>query len=283
MLITTQTRAPNFNQKFREVSCPGDTSDFNLAHEPLHLHVAPSTATAFIVVRPDACWTCATCYCANVRAACADCRKQRPSTSRQTDALIDAAVPLDAQRQHFNGNTALINASGKGHLDLVQALLAAGADTAAQNQHGCTALILASLYGHLEVVQVLAAGRGRGHRRPEPARRHCAHRREWRGPPGGGAGGAGRGRGYRRPEPQQGNTALIYASVDGHLEVVQALLAAGADTAAQNKDSVTALIHASANGHLGVARCWLAVRALPPSTSTVALASALPHTRAFVL
>jgi hypothetical protein len=123
-------------------------------------HVAPSTATAFMVVKTDACWTCATCYCTNERtaAACTGCRKQRPSTARQTDALrraatagdvaatvalIAAAVPLDtADNQH--GGTALICASEKGHLEVAQALLAAGADTATQHKLGNTALACAS-------------------------------------------------------------------------------------------------------------------------------------------
>jgi hypothetical protein len=137
-------------------------------------HAAPSTATAFMVVKPDACWTCATCYCTNARAAaaCADYRKQRPSTARQTDALrqaaeagdvaaavvlIAAAVPLDTAPQ---GWTALMYASNKGHTVVVQALLAAGAGTAAQCQGGSNALFLASGTGHLEAQALLAAGAG---------------------------------------------------------------------------------------------------------------------------
>ena len=59
---------------------------------------AQNTALILAMVKPNACWTCATCCCTNERAAaaCADCRKQRPSTDRQTDALRRAATAGDA-------------------------------------------------------------------------------------------------------------------------------------------------------------------------------------------
>ena len=49
------------------------------------------------------------------------------------------------------------NASYEGHLGVVQALLATGADTATQNQHVSSVLFLASVGGHLEVAQALLA------------------------------------------------------------------------------------------------------------------------------
>ena len=44
-----------------------------------------------------------------------------------------------------------------GHLEVVRALIAAGADVNLPNKDGLTALILAAKKGHLEVVQVLIA------------------------------------------------------------------------------------------------------------------------------
>jgi ankyrin repeat protein len=46
-------------------------------------------------------------------------------------------------------------ASFNGHREVVQALLAKGAQVNAQDSNGVTALILASLQGHIEVVQAL--------------------------------------------------------------------------------------------------------------------------------
>ena len=51
--------------------------------------------------------------------------------------------------------TALMRASAYGHTETVQALLAAGANTAPQSKTGNTALMLASMNGHTEAVRVL--------------------------------------------------------------------------------------------------------------------------------
>ena len=53
---------------------------------------------------------------------------------------------------------------------------------------------------------------------------------------------------------QDGATALILASANGHLEVARLLCEAGADKDKAMQDGATALILASANGHLEVAR-----------------------------
>ena len=59
--------------------------------------------------------------------------------------------------QNIGGNTALIGASIMGHIETVQALLAAGADKEVKNDDGNTALILAIEEGHTEIVQALLA------------------------------------------------------------------------------------------------------------------------------
>jgi ankyrin repeat protein len=51
----------------------------------------------------------------------------------------------------------VVIASYSGHLAVVQALLAAGADKDAKTENGCTALYIASLKGHLAVVEALLA------------------------------------------------------------------------------------------------------------------------------
>jgi ankyrin repeat protein len=43
------------------------------------------------------------------------------------------------------------------HLEVTQALLAAGADVSAKTNEGATALMLASMLGHLNIVQALLA------------------------------------------------------------------------------------------------------------------------------
>ena len=48
-----------------------------------------------------------------------------------------------------------MSASGKGHPEITQALLAAGADVNAKSERGFTALMLASENGHSEIVQLL--------------------------------------------------------------------------------------------------------------------------------
>jgi ankyrin repeat protein len=113
------------------------------------------------------------------------------------------------------GGAELRAASGEGHLDIVRALLAEGADVNAKTNDGTTALLLASRNGHLDVVQVVLAK------------------------------GA-----EVNAKDNKGVTALMGASVAGHLEIVQALLAKGANVNAKTNDGTTALLVASIEGRL---------------------------------
>jgi serine/threonine-protein phosphatase 6 regulatory ankyrin repeat subunit B len=92
-------------------------------------------------------------------------------------------------------NIALIRASKKGHLEVVQALLGHNADPNAMKSDGFTALWLAAKGGHLEVVQALI-----GHD-ADP----------------------------NQAQTSDGSTALMISSENGHLEVVQALFGHKAD------------------------------------------------------
>ena len=97
-----------------------------------------------------------------------------------------------------------MTASQNGHLDVVRALIAKGADVNAKND-GLTALLLASQAGHDDVVQALLDGGADVN-----------------------AGGLG--------------TALMWASAGGHIHVVQSLIAKGADVNAKDDSGLTGLM-----------------------------------------
>jgi ankyrin repeat protein len=62
-----------------------------------------------------------------------------------------------------------------------------------------------------------------------------------------------------------GYTPIYWASVRGHLEVVQALIAAGADVNKANKTGRTPISQASYNGRLEVVQALIAAGAAPPA------------------
>jgi serine/threonine-protein phosphatase 6 regulatory ankyrin repeat subunit B len=110
-------------------------------------------------------------------------------------------------------STALTAAARNGHLDVVEALVAAGADVNGHDGMNATALSLASERGHLSVVQFLLASR--------------ASANTW----------------------GQDGTPLMLAALHGHEEIARALLAAKADVNSSGGDGETALILASEGGY----------------------------------
>ena len=64
-------------------------------------------------------------------------------------------------------------------------------------------------------------------------------------------------------EQRYGDTALMWAAVAGHVDVVRLLIEAGADVRAVDDEGVTALHLARANGHTEVAAALLAAGANP--------------------
>jgi ankyrin repeat protein len=72
----------------------------------------------------------------------------------RTKLLIDAKADLNAQTEH-GGWTALMEASDKGHLEVVKALLKAGANVKIEDYEGRTALWWAESCNRQSVAQVL--------------------------------------------------------------------------------------------------------------------------------
>ena len=71
--------------------------------------------------------------------------------------LIAAGANVDRSKNHY---TPLHIASCSNHIDVVRALLAAGANVHATNLDGQTALDIALMHGHTDVVRMLVAARG---------------------------------------------------------------------------------------------------------------------------
>ncbi|ROT79769.1 26S proteasome non-ATPase regulatory subunit 10, partial [Penaeus vannamei] len=97
-------------------------------------------------------------------------------------------------------------AAGKGHREIVEALLAGGADPNAQDRKGIGPLVMAAKEGHREVVEMLLAGGA------DPNARV--------------------GFGFFSKDSR----ALHVAAKKGHKEVVEALLAGDADPNAQDEE-----------------------------------------------
>jgi hypothetical protein len=144
------------------------------------------------------------------------------------NALI--ATGADVNKVDNDGVTPISLASYKGHLEVVQALIAAGADVNKVDDNGYTPMYCASYKGHLEVVQVLIAA----------------------------------GADVNKAD-DNGYTPMYCASQKGHLEVVQALIAAGADVNKANNNGGTPVSWASLKGHLEVVQALLAAGATPLS------------------
>jgi len=127
-----------------------------------------------------------------------------------------------------DGSSALLWAAFHSDVEMTKALLAAGAAVDAANHYGVTPLLQASRNGDVEVMRVLLdAG-------AQPTRWHAEGETPLMAAARTGKVDAvklliDRGSFVNAVDPFQEETALMWASAEGHLEVVKALLAAGAD------------------------------------------------------
>jgi ankyrin repeat protein len=161
----------------------------------------------------------------------------------------------DASSKNSTGVTALILASEKGYLDVVNALLENGADVNATGEYGYTALMRASSKGHLDVVKVLTeSGADVNAKNRGGVTALVMAYSDWE---------------YYsdvlrlllnhgadvNARDVEGNTTLIRASDGrGRLDVVRQMLEHGADVNAKNNSGKTALMGASFHGRLDIVK-----------------------------
>ena len=181
--------------------------------------------------------------------------------------LIDSGANVTA-RNHY-GVTALYLAARSGDATTTRALLVAGIDANTSLPGGETALMTAARSGHTDVVGVLLTGSSAVESLADLGRNPTNERSGYAPVESAGYGDTDRHPIQRHRadvnarEQRYGDTALMWAAVAGHVDVVRLLIEAGADVRAVDDEGVTALHLARANGHTEVAAALLAAGANP--------------------
>jgi ankyrin repeat protein len=177
------------------------------------------------------------------------------------------ASRADVNAQSGDGSTPLLWATHKSDIEMVRALLAAGAKPDVPNHYGITPLLDASGTGDAEMIDLLLKSGA------DPKRTHPEGETPLMAASRAGSVPAvrlllDRGADVNATDAFQHQTALMWASAEGHLEVVDTLLKAGANpniqahitsiTDRKNADhptgGFTALMWAARNGYEDVVR-----------------------------
>ena len=136
--------------------------------------------------------------------------------------LLDKGANANAKHRE-DEITAVMQASRKGHRDIVQLLCERGADVNTKDKEGNTALHYAAQHGHVEVVKLLLK----------------------------------EGANIEAIGGRFGDTALMDAAGSGQNSVAVILLQAGAIVSKTSYKGATALARAAGNGHEGMAKILL--------------------------
>jgi serine/threonine protein kinase len=131
-------------------------------------------------------------------------------------------VGIQVDAKDGNNSTALISAAKRGKTDVVTVLLAAGADRSTKDSNGQTAFTAGVKSGHGGVVKALLTD---------------------------------------NIDLETKNMALLVAAEAGHTDVVDLLLAAGANIRSRNNDGQTVLMIAAKEGHANLVKALIAADA----------------------
>jgi len=198
-----------------------------------------------------------------------DERDERPSQPRGMPLHYAAHYGLDTMVRYlviehsqdvnarglYKKSTPLHQASARGHVTIVRALLEHDADVTAQDKNGATPLHLASQWGGVEIVRILLM-RGADVTAQDNKRSTPLHQASKQGH-------ADSVRVFLElgvdatAQDKNGWTPLHCASYEGHVEVVSVLLEHGVDATVKDKNGRTPLHRASFEGHLETIRVLL--------------------------
>jgi len=169
--------------------------------------------------------------------------------------LILAGAKVNAANN--DGYTPLMKATCYGHASCVDWLLSAGADVTLRNNDGRTALDLTKVLGHDEIRAKLEVFAEQQSPSSASSPKKSVVGVFWKAYEAGNICMAKNlleaGIEVNTTKPYAGNTGLILASKVGDMEMVDKLLAAGADVHASNEDGDNSLILACRYGHSNVA------------------------------
>lgn len=167
--------------------------------------------------------------------------------SQIAQRLIDAGANVSAANRF--GVTALYLAARNSDTLIATALLAAGADPNTALPEGETVLMTAAKNGSTQIVRALL-GANPAASASATVTATATAKADSRANP-------------NAKEGWYGQTALMWAAAEGHADVVQALIAGGADLNAVDQEGTSALIFATLNGHLDIAGALLDADADP--------------------
>ena len=178
----------------------------------------------------------------------------RSNNSAAVRDLLDAGVQVNEPAS--DGATALHWAVHWDDLATARALIAAGAEADAVNRYHVTPLMLAASNGSAPMIEMLVES-GASPNAALPAgetvlmsaartgRHDAVHTL------------IGYGAHVNAREQWRGQTALMWASGEGHVQAVAELIKAGADIGAESHAGFSALLFAVRQGHMDVARALL--------------------------
>ena len=169
-------------------------------------------------------------------------------------ALLQQRVDVNAPQ--VDGMTALHWATYQDDLDTTELLVRAGANVKAANRYGVAPLSLACTNGNGAIVELLLKA-GADPNTALPGGETALMTAARVGSLASVKALLSRAAGVDSKETRRGQTALIWAAAEGHAEVVQELIAAGANFRIRLASGFTPLLFAVREGHLGVVRVLL--------------------------
>jgi ankyrin repeat protein len=207
---------------------------------------------------------------ANAPLASAVQKMDRAAIRQLIEKRVDVNVP------QADGTTALHWAAYHDDLDLANRLIAAGANVLTANRYGVTPLSLACTNGNAAMVErFLKAGADPNASLPGGETMLMTAART-------GKADAvrvllARGANVHAKESRRGQTAILWAAADGHVEVIEELIKAGADFRTPLDSGYTPLLFAVRQGHIGAAKALLKAGADVNEVVKVAAPPKLPE------